>query len=60
MTSRERILATLDHREADRVPIDFSWHRSSGIMAVAYVRLRDFLGLPRFLIVTLERAARFF
>jgi uroporphyrinogen decarboxylase len=47
MTSRERILAALDHREPDRVPTDFSGHRSSGIMAVAYARLRDFLGLPK-------------
>ena len=47
MTSRERVLAALDHREADRVPIDFSGHRSSGIMAIAYARLRDFLGLPK-------------
>lgn len=47
MTSRERILAALNHREPDRVPIDFSGHRSSGIMAIAYARLRDFLGLPK-------------
>jgi uroporphyrinogen decarboxylase len=47
MNSRDRVLATLNHREPDRVPIDFSGHRSSGIMAVAYARLRDFLGLPR-------------
>ncbi len=47
MTSRERVLAALNHREADRVPIDFSGHRSSGIMAMAYARLRDFLGLPK-------------
>ena len=46
MTSRERALRTLEHREPDRVPVDFSGHRSSGIMAVAYARLRDFLGLP--------------
>ena len=47
MTSRERVLAALNHREPDRVPIDFSGHRSSGIMAMAYARLRDFLGLPK-------------
>jgi uroporphyrinogen decarboxylase len=29
------------------VPIDFSGHRSSGIAAMAYARLRDFLGLPK-------------
>ena len=50
MTARERILAALNHHEPDRVPIDLSGHRSSGIMAVAYARLRDFLGLPKRLI----------
>ena len=47
MTSQERILATLNHREPDRVPVDLSGHRSSGIMAMAYARLQDFLGLPK-------------
>lgn len=47
MTSREQVLAALNHREPDHVPIDLSGHRSSGIMAVAYARLRDFLGLPK-------------
>jgi uroporphyrinogen decarboxylase len=46
MTPRKRILTALDHREPDRVPIDFSGHRSSGIMARAYVKLRERLGLP--------------
>jgi uroporphyrinogen decarboxylase len=46
MKARERVLTTLAHGEPDRIPIDLSGHRSSGIMAVAYARLRDFLGLP--------------
>ncbi|MFW6164206.1 MAG: methyltransferase, partial [Planctomycetota bacterium] len=46
MTSRERILAALDHREPDRVPIDLSGHRSSGVAAMAYPHLRQALGLP--------------
>ncbi len=29
------------------MPIDLSGHRSSGIAAMAYARLRDFLGLPK-------------
>jgi uroporphyrinogen decarboxylase len=45
-TPRERVLAALNHRETDRVPIDLSGHRSSGISAMAYVRLRRYLGLP--------------
>jgi uroporphyrinogen decarboxylase len=46
MTPRERVLAALNHQEPDRVPIDFSGHRSSGIAAIAYAKLRKALGLP--------------
>jgi uroporphyrinogen decarboxylase len=46
MTSRERILTALSHREPDRVPIDCSGHRSSGISALLYPKLRTYLGLP--------------
>lgn len=47
MTSRERVLAALNHQETDRLPIDLSGHRSSGIAAMAYNNLRAFLGLPQ-------------
>lgn len=46
MTGRERILAALIHCEPDRVPVDLSGHRSSGIAAMAYPKLRAALGLP--------------
>jgi len=46
MTSRERVRAALNHTEPDRVPVDLSGHRSSGISAIAYPKLRAFLGLP--------------
>jgi uroporphyrinogen decarboxylase len=46
MNSRERVLASLEHRETDRVAVDFSGHRSSGIAAIAYPKLRKYLGLP--------------
>jgi len=46
MTSRERVLAALNHRETDHVPVDFSGHRSSGIAAIAYPKLREYLDLP--------------
>ena len=45
MTSRERVLAALNHKQPDRVPIDLSSHRSSGIAAIAYPKLRKYLGL---------------
>jgi len=47
MTSRERVSAALNHEETDRVPIDLSGHRSSGIAAMAYAQLRDYLDLPK-------------
>lgn len=48
LTSRRRLQNALAHRQDDRVPIDFSSHRSSGIAALAYPGLRRFLGLsPR-------------
>jgi len=46
MTSRERVLAALNHQQPDRVPIDLSGHRSSGIAPLAYARLRRALSLP--------------
>ena len=45
MTSRERVKTALNHREPDKVPIDLSGHRSSGISAIAYAKLRKYLGL---------------
>ncbi len=46
MNPRERVQSAFAHRESDRVPIDFSGHRSSGIAALAYRKLRKYLGLP--------------
>jgi len=45
MTSRERLLAALAHREPDRVPIDLGATPSSGISAIAYNRVKQHLGL---------------
>ncbi len=46
MTSRERVLAALNHRQPDKTPIDFGGHRSSDIAAIAYAKLRKALKLP--------------
>jgi uroporphyrinogen decarboxylase len=46
MMSRERVLAALEHQETDRIPVDFSGHRSSGIAALIYPDLRKHLDLP--------------
>lgn len=45
MNSRERIIKALHHQQPDRVPIDFGGHRSSGISAIAYARLKKALGI---------------
>ncbi len=45
MTSRERVLTALAHKEPDRVPIDFGGMRSTGIMAIAYNKLKSYLGI---------------
>ncbi len=45
MNSRERVLAAINHQQPDRVPVDFGGHRSSGIAAMAYRKLRGTLGL---------------
>jgi uroporphyrinogen decarboxylase len=45
MTSRERVLAAVNFREPDRVPIDLGGTRASGINAVVYDRLKRRMGL---------------
>jgi uroporphyrinogen decarboxylase len=45
MTSRERVLCTIAHREPDKVPIDLGAMRSTGITAVAYGNLKKYLGI---------------
>lgn len=46
LTPRERVLTALNREQPDRVPVDFGSHRSSGIAAMAYPKLRAALGLP--------------
>ncbi len=45
MTSRERVLSAIAHREPDRVPVDLGATPSSGISAMAYGRLKAHLGM---------------
>lgn len=45
MTSRERVLAAIEHREPDRVPVDLGSTPSSGISAIAYGHFKRHLGL---------------
>jgi uroporphyrinogen decarboxylase len=45
MTSRERVLSAIQHREPDRIPIDLGSTPSSGISAPAYDALKQKLGI---------------
>ena len=44
MTSRERVLASIAHRQPDRVPVDVGATPSSGISTIAYYNLKKHLG----------------
>ncbi|MBT8043634.1 MAG: uroporphyrinogen decarboxylase family protein [Verrucomicrobiae bacterium] len=46
MNSRERLQATLNHQQPDRVCLDLGATWVTGISATAYARLRSALGLP--------------
>jgi uroporphyrinogen decarboxylase len=45
VTSRDRLLTAVDHREPDRVPLDMGSTHVTGIAVRAYERLREHLGL---------------
>ena len=45
MTSRERVLRSINHQQPDRVPIDLGATRQSGIAASAYHSLKRRLGV---------------
>ena len=45
MNSRERILASISHKEPDRVPIDLGGTPVTGISAIAYYNLKQHLGI---------------
>ena len=62
MTSRERVLRTVNFQDADRVPIDLGAMKASGITVKAYNQLKATLGIhtptriwdPRFMIACVE------
>ncbi len=45
MTSRERVLAAINHIEPDRVPVDLGGSAVTGIMVTTYAQLRRKLGV---------------
>jgi uroporphyrinogen decarboxylase len=61
MTPRQRVLAAINHKEPDRVPIDHGSMRSTGIMAIAYNRLKTYLGVsegPTFVYDMIQQLAQ--
>jgi hypothetical protein len=47
MTSRERVLTSLNHREPDRVPVDFGGTAVTGVHVSRVAALRDYYGLEK-------------
>ena len=47
MTSRERVRASLNHRQPDRVPVDFGGTTVSGIHISCVAALREYYGLEK-------------
>lgn len=45
MNHRERVVAAIRHQPVDHMPVDMGGMRSTGIMAVAYNRLKQHLGI---------------
>ena len=45
MSPRERVLRAFEFKESDRIPLDLSGHRSSGLSASVYPELRKAMGL---------------
>ena len=46
MTSRDRVLAAINHQEPDRVPLDIGGGSSTSVVIEGYQRLKEHLGLP--------------
>ena len=47
MTSKERVLTTLSHKEPDRIPIDFGGTPTTGMHVSCVSALREYYGLER-------------
>jgi len=54
MTSRERVLESLNHRQPDRIPVDFGASPVTGIHVSIVSELRDYFGLEKKLVKIVE------
>jgi len=50
MTSRERVLSSIQHQQPDKIPIDFGSTAVTGIHAKMVAELRDYFGLEKRLV----------
>lgn len=54
MTSKERVVRVIQHRETDRVPLDLGATLVTGIHAYSYSRLKEHLGLSNGLVEIID------
>lgn len=54
MTSRERLLNAINHKEADKIPLDFGGTTVSGMHFSCVEKLREYYGLEKHLIKVYE------
>jgi len=54
MTSKERVLAALNHQQPDQVPVDFGGNFITGIHCSVVEKLRDYYGLEKRLVKVCE------
>lgn len=47
MTSRERIVESINHRQPDKVPVDLAGSTVTGISAIAYNNLKKYIGIDK-------------
>ncbi|MCP4311025.1 MAG: methyltransferase [Bacteroidetes bacterium] len=47
MTSRERVIQSISHKQTDRIPIDLGASTVTGLSAMAYNKLKDHLGIDK-------------
>jgi len=45
MTSKERVLAAINHQQTGQIPVDMGSNPSSGISAMGYTKLKKALGI---------------
>ena len=47
MTSRDRVMASINHKNPDYLPMDLGSNVSAGISGMSYAKLKKYLGIER-------------